>query len=55
MGRKDPNFDPAWSVWYALRRPVWLFDPHGLRGVYANAAACALWGAASLDEFVRCP
>ncbi|WP_372782820.1 response regulator [Phenylobacterium sp.] len=38
--------------WDALRRPIWLFDPHGLRGLYANAAALRLWGADSLDELL---
>ncbi|WP_125256561.1 response regulator [Brevundimonas fluminis] len=52
MSRPDPNFDPAWRAWDDLRRPIWLFDPHGLRGVYANASACALWGAASREELL---
>jgi signal transduction histidine kinase/CheY-like chemotaxis protein len=38
--------------WEQLSRPVWLFDPHALRGVYANAAALALWDAESLDELL---
>lgn len=38
--------------WERLSRPVWLFDPHALRGVYANAAALALWDAESLDELL---
>lgn len=38
--------------WDALRRPIWLFDPHGLRGVYANRSALALWGAKSLDALL---
>ncbi len=40
------------KAWDALRRPIWLFDPHRLRGVYANAAALSLWGADSLDELL---
>ncbi|HEV2082103.1 MAG TPA: response regulator [Brevundimonas sp.] len=52
MAARDPNFDPAWRAWDDLKRPVWLFDPHGLRGVYANASACALWGAASREELL---
>lgn len=39
-------------AWDALHRPIWLFDPVALRGVYANAAALALWGAESLDELL---
>ena len=35
-----------------LRRPVWLYDPHTSRGVYANPAALALWGAETLDELL---
>jgi PAS domain-containing protein len=41
-----------WAAWEYLRRPVWLFDPVALRGVYANPAALALWGAASLEELL---
>jgi CheY-like chemotaxis protein len=41
-----------WDAWDDLRRPIWLFDPVALRGVYANAPALALWGAASLDELL---
>lgn len=43
---------PEMRAWDALRRPIWLFDPRGLRGVYANPAALALWGAESLDELL---
>jgi CheY-like chemotaxis protein len=39
-------------AWDLLRRPIWLFDPHGLRGVYANQAALRLWGAESRDELL---
>lgn len=35
-----------------LRRPVWLYDPGTSRGVYANPAALALWGAETLDELL---
>ncbi len=31
---------------------MWLFDPLSCRGVYANVAALALWGAADLDELL---
>ncbi|NBW07441.1 MAG: response regulator [Caulobacteraceae bacterium] len=40
------------DAWDRLRRPVWLFDPVSCRGVYANVAALALWGAADLDELL---
>ena len=40
------------AAWDALRRPIWLFDPQALRGVYANGAALRLWGADSLDELL---
>jgi CheY-like chemotaxis protein/nitrogen-specific signal transduction histidine kinase len=40
------------QAWDALRRPIWIFDPHTLRGVYANPAALGLWGADSLDELL---
>ncbi len=40
---------PAWDV---LRRPVWVFDPQGLRGLYANPAALSLWDADSLPELL---
>ena len=39
-------------AWDSLRRPIWLFDPVGLRGVYANDAALILWGAQSRDELL---
>src|SRR6185437_13861400 len=35
-----------------LRRPIWLFDPHALRGLYANPAALRLWGAESPEELL---
>ncbi len=38
--------------WDRLRRPVWMFDPVSLRGVYANAPALSLWGADSLDALL---
>jgi len=40
------------DAWDRLRRPVWLFDPISCRGVYANVAALALWGAVDLDELL---
>lgn len=45
-------FQEPWAAWKDLRRPVWLFDPVALRGLYANDAALALWGAASLEELL---
>ena len=35
-----------------LRRPVWLYDPHRSRGVYANRPALALWGAERLEDLL---
>ena len=35
-----------------LRRPVWLYDPHRSRGVYANRPALALWGAETLEDLL---
>ena len=35
-----------------MRRPVWVFDPNSLRGVYANPAALTLWSAASTEELL---
>lgn len=52
MGQASNLSQTAWAAWEDLRRPVWLFDPVALRGVYANPAALALWGAASLDELI---
>lgn len=40
------------DAWDRLRRPVWLFDPVSCRGVYANVAALALWGAVDLGELL---
>lgn len=40
------------QAWDALRRPIWMFDPAAMRGVYANAAALVLWGADSLSELL---
>lgn len=40
------------QTWDRLRRPVWLYDPHTSRGVYANAPALALWGAGTLEELL---
>jgi CheY-like chemotaxis protein/PAS domain-containing protein len=40
------------QAWDVLRRPIWIFDPHALRGVYANPAALRLWGAKSPDELL---
>lgn len=40
------------QAWDALRRPIWMFDPSAMRGVYANAAALDLWGSDSLDALL---
>lgn len=47
-----PELSSAVRGWDRLRRPVWMFDPISLRGVYANAAALTLWGAESLEELL---
>lgn len=52
MVSDSTDVDLAWRAWEDLRRPVWLFDPHRLRGVYANAAARDLWDASSLSELL---
>lgn len=54
----DPPFSaprlPACSQgWDRLRRPIWMFDPVSCRGVYANAPALELWGAADLEELLQ--
>jgi len=43
------QFAPAWD---RLRRPVWLYDPHASRGLYANPCALELWGAETLEELL---
>jgi CheY-like chemotaxis protein/signal transduction histidine kinase len=48
----NPEWSSAVRGWDRLRRPVWMFDPVSLRGVYANAAALTLWGAESLEELL---
>jgi CheY-like chemotaxis protein len=40
------------QAWNSLHRPIWLFDPVALRGVYANASALELWGADSLEDLL---
>jgi len=53
--RKSPSLAKLKSLtkaWDALRRPIWLFDPQALRGVYANPAALDLWGAESPEELL---
>ncbi len=40
------------QAWDALKRPIWMFDPSAMRGVYANAAALELWGSDSLDALL---
>ena len=54
MSQKPAPFQLSAAVraWDALRRPIWMFDPQALRGVYANPAALRLWGAASRDELL---
>src|SRR6476620_4999621 len=43
------QYAPAWD---RLRRPVWLYDPHASRGLYANLCALELWGAQTLEELL---
>lgn len=38
--------------WDRLRRPIWMFDPVTRKGVYANPAALALWGAETREELL---
>lgn len=40
------------QAWDVLKRPIWMFDPVALRGVYANAAALDLWGSDNLDALL---
>ncbi len=47
-----PDHETKLGGWDALRRPIWVFDPYRLCGVYANAAALKLWGAESLAELL---
>ncbi len=49
---RDQDLSLAMRGWDRLRRPVWMFDPDALRGVYANPAALSLWGAESLEELL---
>lgn len=45
---------PAFALGFdRLRRPIWVFDDVRKRKVYANRAALALWGAATLEELVE--
>lgn len=48
----NPELSSAVRGWDRLRRPVWMFDPVSLRGVYANAAALTLWSAETLEELL---
>lgn len=41
------------AAWDRLRRPVWMFDPVRLQGVYANPPALTLWGAETLSELLQ--
>ena len=42
------------QAWDALKRPIWMFDPVALRGVYANAAALdGLMDEKAYDAFVK--
>jgi len=54
MSRRPPLLDlkTRMRAWDGLRRPIWLFDPQTLRGLYANPAALRLWGADDLDELL---
>ena len=47
-----PPMDALFQCWDRLRRPIWMFDPLTRRGVYANAAALTLWGAATREELL---
>ena len=47
-----PGLPANLEAWDRLRRPIWLFDPISCRGLYANAAAIELWGAASREELL---
>ena len=48
----DPRLPCDVRSWDALQRPIWIFDPTGLRGLYANPTALELWGADTLDELL---
>ena len=48
----DPRLPCDVRSWDALQRPIWIFDPDGLRGLYANPKALELWGAETLDELL---
>ena len=48
----DPRLPCDVRSWDALQRPIWIFDPNGLRGLYANPKALELWGAETLDELL---
>ena len=52
MSLLDPDLPADVTGWDRLSRPVWLYDPATSRGLYANAAALALWGAESLAELL---
>ena len=47
-----PDLIARVKAWDELRRPIWLFDPVALRGLYANPAALRLWGAESPEELL---
>ena len=42
----------TFQAWDSLRRPIWMFDPVALKGVYANPPALALWGARKLADLL---
>lgn len=52
MDHPGAPFRQTSAAWDSLRRPIWMFDPVALRGVYANTAALTLWGASSLEELL---
>ena len=51
-GCHSPDLGRHAQLWDVLRRPVWVFDPHRLCGLYANPAALKLWGADGLEELL---
>lgn len=52
MKPSNASVQQTWAAWDKLRRPIWMFDPISLRGLYANPPALVLWGATSLEELL---
>jgi signal transduction histidine kinase/ActR/RegA family two-component response regulator len=48
----DPLLRSDWRSWDRLRRPIWIYDAVGHRGLYANGPALELWGADSRAELL---